>query len=223
MKNLVYAMGLLPLLMSAGAEAQSHARASATGAVNIKGIELSIEEQVRESFADIQPGAMPSYNHTQIGLSTGLYKYFAIGVAARNTIESGEMINRIQADASAKYAYEGLYISTRLMLQEDLNSDRFFGHDVDGIALRNKATMGYDFPTIYNMKLGVHMAEEHFLTTAGLSENRIFVGSTLTLYENYSLVSEYFLQTEGEILGADMKIGEYDNNHVVALNLKAAF
>ena len=61
MKNLVYAMGLLPLLMSAGAEAQSHARASATGAVSIKGIELSIEEQVRESFADIQPGTMPSH------------------------------------------------------------------------------------------------------------------------------------------------------------------
>jgi len=61
------------------------------------------------------------------------------------------------------------------------------------------------------------------LTTSGFSENRVTLGSTVTLYEDYSIVGEYFLQTTGEIVNTSLGIGDIENSHVAALNLKASF
>ena len=222
MKNLIYALGATLLIGSSAVSAQSHVRLSTTGEVDVAGVTLSAEEQVRENFLDLQPTLLPSYVHTQVGVSKGFFGYFTLGAGARNVSKSGEVSNRLQLEAAAKGDYEGLFASTRLRLQEVIGTD-LSEHSLDSFAIRNKATVGYTLPELYNVKLGIHLSEEHFLTTSGFSENRVILGSTVTLYENYSLVGEYFLQTTGEIVNTSFGLGEIQNSHVAALNLKASF
>ena len=222
MKNLIYALGATFLIGSSAVSAQSHVRLSTTGEVDVAGITITAEEQVRENFLDLRPALLPSYAHTQVGVSKEFFEYFTLGAGARNVSESGEVSNRLQLDAGAGVDYEGLFVSTGLSLQEVIGAD-LSEHSLDSFAIRNKATMGYTLPDMYNVRLGIHLSEEHFLTTSGFSENRVTLGSTVTLYEDYSIVGEYFLQTTGEIVNTSLGIGDIENSHVAALNLKASF
>jgi len=51
----------------------------------------------------------------------------------------------------------------------------------------------------------------------------MLAGVSLAAYENYSLVAEYFLQSEGDLLTPTLKIGTPENGHVVAVNAVVSF
>jgi len=123
MKNLIYALGATFLIGSSAVSAQSHVRLSTTGEVDVAGVTITAEEQVRENFLDLRPALLPSYAHTQVGVSKEIFEYFTLGAAARNVSESGEVSNRLQLDAGAGVDYEGLFVSTGLSLQEVIGAD----------------------------------------------------------------------------------------------------
>jgi len=232
MKNIMYIF-VVSLLGSGVLHAQSHVRISATGEVNLKGVDVSIQEQVRENVEtdinNIDVFSLPAYNHTQLTLSKEFADLFSIGgtgvgvaVGARNANEAGVNTSRLQVDGNAKYSYRGLEISKRTRLQQTVNSADITDVGLGSFALREKTTLGYS-QSLYNMNFGFHIGDEVFLSEGGFIENRVLAGVSLTAYENYSLVAEYFLQSEGDLLTPDLKLGTPENGHVVAVNAIISF
>lgn len=232
MKNIMYIF-MVSFLGSGVLHAQSHVRASTTGTVNVKGVDVTVQEQVRENIetdiSSIDVFSLPAYNHTQLTLSKEFSDLFSVkgtgigvGIGVRNTNESGVNTNRLQVDGSVKYAYRGLVLSQRTRLQQAVNGTNITDVGLGSFALREKTTLGYS-QTLLNLKLGLEVGDEVFLSESGVIENRVIAGVSVTAYEKYTLVAEYFLQSQGDLLTPDLQLGDPQNGHVVAINAIVSF
>jgi len=231
MKNIMYVL-VASLLGSSAAYAQSQVRATATGEVNLKGVDITVEEQVRENIdiSNIDPLSLPEYNHTRLTLSktfTDIYTLkgtsVTIGAGARNAIMGGEALNRLQLDGEAKYSFRGLGLALGKSVQQNVDSANIANIGLGSFVMRDKLTLDYSH-TLYDLTLGAHVGDEVFISESGIVENRALIGASVTALDNVTLVAEYFLQTQGDLLTPDLQVlGDHENAHVVALNAIVSF
>jgi len=230
MKNVMYVVALA-MLGSSVALAGPEVRASVAGTTSIKGVDVAIEEEVRENIdiETIDVLSLPAYSHTQLTLSREFLDIFSIkgtgitlGAGGRNANQGGTILNRLQVDGSATYKLKGVEAVASTSLQQTIDNSNIASVELGSLTLREKASIGYSY-TIQNITLGVEVGDEIFLTEGGITENRASVGTSVTAYDKYAVSAEYFLQSQGDLLTPDLQLGEPENGNVIAVNASVSF
>jgi len=235
MKNIIYVLAV-SLLGSSVVYADSHARATITGEVNFEGVDFSVEAQARESLdvssINLNPFSLPKYSHTQLNISKVFADIYTlkgtsitIGGAARNAVTgAGNPIhNRLQVDMAAKYSSYGLGLALGKSIQHNVENGNLGDVSLGSFVMRDKLTLDYSH-SLYDLTFGVHAGDEVFFSEGGIIENRVLAGASVKAFDDVTLVTEYFVQTQGELLTPDLQVlGDHENAHVVALNVIVSF